>query len=112
MQIGQFNGVLNNLDLRLEASDVVVGDVRYLFEDQLLDLGSSKLLKHNACLCIQPHEVASAHVLVVDRCTSGDHPLLVAADEDDQTIIAKELLDRCGNDLSQDVESPCGGGSE
>ena len=38
MQVGQLHRVGDRLDLGIKASDVVVGDVGNLFEDELLDL--------------------------------------------------------------------------
>ena len=48
VQERQFDGVADLLDLRPQAADVLVGDVRDLFEDQVLHLGARDLLQRVA----------------------------------------------------------------
>src|SRR6185437_6338075 len=87
VQVRQLDGVADLLDLRRQAADVLVGDVRDFFEDELLDLGLRDPLVDVAGPRLEQQRVAAAQRLGQQRLGEPDHPLLVRV-RDDQGALA------------------------
>ena len=91
----QLDGVGDLLDLVVEPADVVVGDVRHLLEQQVLDLGTRQLLEQQVRSRIEAHRVAAAQVDAAEGVGQLAHPLLVGPPDDERThAVLHELLDR------------------
>lgn len=60
MEEGQFDGVVDLLDLGGESADVAVGDVGHLLEDEVLDLGAGDDLEGVAGAPVDDDAVAGA----------------------------------------------------
>ena len=58
VEVRQLDGVLDRLELVAEATDVLVGDVRDLFEREILDLALGQLLEEIAALGVHQEVVA------------------------------------------------------
>ena len=58
----QLDRVGDLLDLAVEPTDVAVGDVGHLLEQQVLDLGPGQLLEQQVRARVEPHRVAAAQV--------------------------------------------------
>ena len=74
VQVRQLDGVADLLDLRGQAADVGVVDVRHLFEDQLLDLGLGDALVDVAGPRLEQQRVAGAQRLVDAACRRAGRP--------------------------------------
>ena len=92
MQVRQFDRVADLLDLRGQAADVGVGDVRDLFEDKLLDLGLGYALVDIAGARLEQQRVAAAQHLVEQRGREADDPLLVRVRDDQGALAVGEQL--------------------
>jgi hypothetical protein len=60
VHVGQLDRVPDLLDLVGQPTDVFVGDVRHLFENQLFDLGTLHLLQYQAGLGVDPDVIAGS----------------------------------------------------
>ncbi len=78
VQERQLDGVLDRLDLAGEAADRGVGDVRDLFEDELLDLGLGHPLVRPAAAAVDHQRVAAAQRSVHERRGEQDDTLFIA----------------------------------
>ena len=58
----QLDGIGDRLDLGVEPADVGIGDVRDLFEEQILDLRAGQLLEQHPGARVEPDGVAGAEV--------------------------------------------------
>ncbi|CAB5014926.1 unannotated protein [freshwater metagenome] len=58
----QLDGVGNLLDLQIETTDVRVGDVGNLFEQQILHLGPLQLLEQQIAPGVETHRVAASQM--------------------------------------------------
>src|SRR6266508_3074506 len=94
VQERQLHGVADGLDLPGEAPDVLVGDVRDLLEDQLLDLLLRELLQDVARAGVEQEGVAHADDLVAQRLREHRHLGLVAPADHDHAFVVDVLLDR------------------
>ena len=74
VQVGQLDRVPDLLDLRPEAADLEVGDVRDFLEDQLLDLGLGDALVHVARARLQQQRVAGPQPLVASAARPAGPP--------------------------------------
>ena len=74
--------------------DVLVGDVRDLFEDELVHLGLRELLEDEARARIEQQMVAGAHRDVAQRVGDQRDALLVGAGDDRRALGVDELLER------------------
>src|SRR5690554_4136499 len=63
----QLDGIADRLDLVRQTTDLLVGDVGHLLEDEFLDLGAGELLEHQARPGVDADEVARPEVLVLHR---------------------------------------------
>jgi hypothetical protein len=98
----QFDGVGDLLDLLVETADVVVGDVRHLLEQQVLDLRSGQLLEQQVGAMVEAHGVAGAQVDAAHGVGELADPLLVGAPDDEGTnAVLEHLFDR--HDFSGDL---------
>ena len=62
VQVRQLDRVVDLLDLVVEATDVGVGDVGHLFEDELLDLGARDALDEQAGASVHEQVLAGAQL--------------------------------------------------
>ena len=86
----------------VEAADVGVGDVRHLFEQQVLDLGPRQLLEQQVRADVEAEVVAAADVRAADRVGEFADALLVGpSDDDDAHAVVHHLLHR--DDLAGDL---------
>ncbi len=102
VQERQLHGVLDRLDLRSEAADVGVGDVRHLLQHQLLDLGPLQLLQGVPGPGFD-HQVVTGPQGDVGELLGHSHDLLVIGVADHQDpAVPHHVLD--GHDLADDLE--------
>ena len=78
MAEGQFDGVTDLLDLRVEAADVRVGHVRHLGCEELLDVGTHDALQRVARALVDDHGVTGTQVPVPQGSGQGQQLLLAA----------------------------------
>ena len=98
----QLDGVGDLLDLIVEPTDVLVGDVRHLLEQQVLDLGSGQLLEQQVGAMVEAHRVAGAQMDAAHRVGELADALLVGApDHQCPDAVLEHLLDR--DDLASDL---------
>ena len=71
VQERQLDSVGDLLDLGVEAADVLVGDVRDLLEDEVLDLGAGQLLEQQARAGVHEQRVAGPQLLAVEASASS-----------------------------------------
>ena len=103
VQVGQLDRVADRLDLREQAADVGVVDVRDLFEDELLDLGLRDLLVDVAGARVEQQRVAGAQLDLAQRLGDADHPLLVGVgDHQHPVAVGQDLLEH--HDLADLLE--------
>ena len=94
VQVGQLDGVPDLLDLPGEAADVVVGDVRHFFEDELLHLCLGDPLVHVPRPRLEQQRVASPQRLVQQRLGQPDDPLLIGLRDDQRALgVGEHLLE-------------------
>ena len=104
VQERQLDGVGDLLDLGVETTDVGVGDVGHLLEQQVLDLGPRQLLEQHVGARVESHGVAAAQVHAAQRVGQLADALLVgAADHHGAHAVVDQLLD--GHDLAGDLRS-------
>ena len=82
VQVRELDGVGDGLDLVVEPTDVGVGDVGHLLEDQLLDLGPGQLLDQQAGARLHQDGVAGPELDADQGVGQLGHPLLVGPAED------------------------------
>ena len=102
VEVGQLDGILDRLDLVIEATDVVIGDVGNLFEHELLDLRPRQALDQHPGATVHQHVVAGAQLLADQVVGELAHALLVGpADDQRAVLVLEQLLD--DHDLAGDV---------
>lgn len=77
VEVGELDRVADHLDLVAEATDLLVADVRDLFEDEFLDLALRNDLVDVAGAGFEQEGVAGADGDVQQRLGEPHHPLLV-----------------------------------
>ena len=92
VQVRQLHRIPDLDDLRAQAADVGVGDVRHFLEDELLDLGLGDALVDVAGPRLQQQRVARAQHRVEQRLGQPDHPLLVGMRDHQRPVAALEQL--------------------
>ena len=98
----QLDGVGDLLDLLVEAADVLVGDVRHLLEEEILDLRTGQLLEQQVGAVVEAHRVAGAQVDAADGVGELADALLVGAPDDQGAhAVLEHFLDR--DDLAGDL---------
>jgi hypothetical protein len=103
VQVGQLDRVADRLDLAAQATDRLVGDVRDLLEDQLLDLGLRDPLVDVAGAAVEQQRVAGAQGHVAQRLGEADDALLVGVgDHQHPVAVGQELLEH--DDLADLLE--------
>ena len=75
VQVRQLHRVANLLNLRAQATNLLVGDVRNLFQDQLLRAGSGNLRGQHAGAGVEGDRVAGAQLLNVEGTSHTRHLL-------------------------------------
>jgi hypothetical protein len=94
VQVRQLDRVADLLDLRGEATDIGVGDVRDLFEDELLDLGLRNALIRVAGARLEQQRVPAAEHLVEQRRGEPHDPLLIGVrDHQGALAVGEHLLE-------------------
>ena len=78
----QLDRVGDLLDLTVEATDVVVGDVGHLLEHELLDLGAGQLLEQEPGARVEQHRVSRAEGSVEQLVDQLTDPLFVGPPDD------------------------------
>ena len=94
VQERQFDGVADLFDLRAEAADVLVGDVRDFLEDEVLHLGARDFLQRVAGARIDRQGVADPELLREQGAGEPDDPLLVGAAHHQGTVRPQHFLER------------------
>ena len=102
VQERQLDGVADLLDLRGQAADVVVVDVRDLFEDELLDLGPRDLLEDEVRARLQHERIPDAQLLLPQRAGQLDDALLVGVRHHQGAVLLDEVLE--DDDLAGPLE--------
>ena len=103
MQVGKLDCVANLLELLRQAPDVLVTDVRHLFEDELLDLGLRQPFEHVSRLGVHEQAVAGADLFVEQRIGQLDDALLVrAGDHEGSLAVLEDFLE--SDDLALNLE--------
>ena len=75
VQVGQLHRVANLLNLRAQATNLLVGDVRNLFQDQLLRAGGGNLRSQHAGAGVEGDRVTGAQLLNVEGTSHARHLL-------------------------------------
>ena len=94
MQERQFHGVADLFDLRAQAADVRVGDVRDFLEDQVLHLGARDLFQGVAGAGIDREGIAHPELLREQGAGEPDHAFLVGPANHQDTVRAQQFLHR------------------
>ena len=92
VQERELDRVADRLDLPLETADVLVGDVRDLLQDELLDLLLRQLLERDVGSGVEQQRVAGADRFPEQRRPERGDQLLVAPAHHDHTIVAQPVL--------------------
>ena len=93
MQVGQLHGVGDRLDLGVQPTDVGVGDVGHLLENDLLELGSGQLLVEQQRAGVHEHRVTGAQLDAGEVLGDLGHLLLVSAADDERTATVFQHLE-------------------
>src|SRR5262245_5857422 len=102
IQVRQLDGVLDLVDLVVEAADVRVRDVGDLFEDELLDLRARQALDEHTRSGLHQQVVAGPQPLAEQLAGELADTLLVgAADHERAPAVVEQLLER--DDLARDL---------
>ena len=64
MQVWQLHGIGDQLDLCIQAADVLIGDIRHFFEQQIVDFGPWQALEHDVGSNIEQQVVARSQRLI------------------------------------------------
>jgi len=103
VQVGKLDRVADLLELFRQAPDVLVADIRNLFEDQLLYLGLRQTFEYVPRLCIHEQAVAGADLLVQERVGKLHDSFLVGAGDHQRSLaVLENLLE--GDDLALNLE--------
>ena len=94
MQERQLHGVADLLDLRSQAADVLVGDVRHFLEDEVLHLGARDLFEGVAGAGIDREGVADPELLREQGAGEPDDAFLVRPADHQGTVRAQHFLQR------------------
>ena len=89
MDVGEFDGVADLLNLFSQPADLFVADVRNLFENQLFDFGPGETLENHPGASVHPQMVTDAYQGVLKAVGDGDDQLVVGPGEDQQTPIGQ-----------------------
>ena len=101
----QLHRVGDLLDLSIQTTDVFVGDVRHLFEQQILDLGARQLLEQKIGSRIEAHRVTAAQVHPAEAVGQFADSLFVGTPRHHRAhAVVHDLLDR--DDLAGDLGMP------
>ena len=107
MQIGQFHGVADLIDLRTESPDVVIVDVGDLFKDKFLDFRLWNPLVDIPRASLHQERIAGSHRTAEQGCREEDDAFFVGATHNEGTLtIFKHFLE--GDDLALTLESARG----
>lgn len=93
MQERELHGVPDLFDLRAQAADVLVADVRHVFQDQGLDLAAVDLLQSETGAPVHGHRVTDPHAPVAQRTREADDPLVIGAADDQHAVVTDQFLD-------------------
>ncbi len=105
VEVRKLHGVGDGLDLVVQPSDVGVGDVRHLFEDELLHLRPGQLLHQEPGAWLHEHRVTGSQLHADEGVGELGDPLLVGPPEDDRPpAVLQHLLDH--HDLAGPLEPP------
>lgn len=86
----QLDGVLDLFDLRAEASDILIGDVRNFFKQKMFDVRALDVFENEAVAQIREHGVADAQTVRVEAAHDVDTRfVLVDLDEDAARVNSK-----------------------
>lgn len=103
VEVGEFDRVPDQFDLVAQAADLVVVDVRYLFEDELLDLALGDHFVDIAGPGFEQEGVAGADGDVQQRLGEPHHPFLVGVPDDQGPLaVLKDFLE--GDDVPGPLE--------
>src|SRR5574338_338975 len=94
VEVRQLDGVAQDLDLLVEAADVLVRDVGDLLERHLLHRRLRHLLEGVLGARVQQDRVAGLERLAPERPGQRDDPLVVRVAEHDGAVVAEQLHDR------------------
>ncbi|GAA3110438.1 hypothetical protein GCM10020254_65630 [Streptomyces goshikiensis] len=98
VEVGELDGVADQLDLVAQAADLVVVDVRDLFEDEFLDLALGDHFVDVAGAGFEQQGVAGADGDVQERLGEPHHPFLVGVPDDQGALaVFKDFLE--GDDV-------------
>ena len=95
VQEGQLHRVLDRLDLRAQAADVRVADVRDLLQDQLLHLLALDELQGHPVAGVDRDHLARARLGLAQGAGHAQDAVVAGASAHDQPGGVKDLLDRC-----------------
>ena len=91
VQVGQLHGVANLLDLRAQATKLLVGDVRNFLEHELLRAGGGHLRGNHAGARIEGHRVTGAQLLNVQGTGHARHLLSTRGGIDQHALLIQHL---------------------
>ncbi len=94
MQERQFHGVADLFDLRSQAADVLVGDVRDFLEHEVLHLGARDLFQGVAGAGIDREGVADPELLREQGAGEPDDAFLVGPAHHQGAVRAQHFLER------------------
>jgi hypothetical protein len=94
VQVGQLHGVTDRLDLTGQPTDIFVGDIRHLFEHEVLDLGLGHPLEHEPGPGVDGQRVPDPDVLAAQGLGPAAYPLLVGVSDDQDPVVVEDLLDQ------------------
>ena len=104
VQVRQLDRVPDLLDLRSQAADLVVVDVRDFFEDEFLDLGLRDALVDVARPGLEQQRVAGPQRPAAQRLGEPDDPLLVGVRDHQRAVaVLEDLLEH--DDLADRLEA-------
>ena len=94
VQERQLDGVLDRLDLRSQPTDVGVGDVGDLLEDELLDLGARQPLECVAGAGLHQERVPGPQRRLAQRVGEAHDLLVVGMTDHERPVVVETLLQR------------------
>ena len=88
----QLNRVSDGFDLRTQTANIVIRDIRDIFEHEVFDLGAREFLERDFVRSIDPHGITRAQHLAA-KCIADRYDSFLVCPTADHTAVDPEHLD-------------------